>query len=74
MPIKPGSIIECDRLGPHGKPVVAVIGLADFDWAAYEQAYPDQVTPAQIADLGNKILAEQARNLFPELSERVYRN
>lgn len=72
MPIKPGSIIQCDRPGPHGKPCVAVIGYAG-DWACYEQAYPDQKTAMQIAANGDKISAEQARHLFPEFSERMYR-
>lgn len=74
MPVKPGSVIECDRLGPHGRPVVAVIGYAGFDWAVYEQSYPDQMAPDLIALHGDKLSAEEARNLFPDLSDRVYRS
>lgn len=70
--IKRGSIIECEELGPHGKPVVAVIGWI-HDWAAYEQAYPDQITPEDIADYGDKIGQDDARALFPELVDYFYR-
>ena len=46
--------------------VVAVIGHVN-DWAAYEQAYPDQTTPDDIARNGDKISQDQARELFPDL-------
>ena len=66
MPIKQGTILECDKLGPHGKPVVAVIGYAS-DFAVYEQSYPEQVTPSLIAANGDKVYIEHAKDLFPEL-------
>ena len=72
MAISPETIIECTELGPHGKPVVAVIGWA-HDWAAYEQAYPDQTTPEYIASNGDKIGREDALRLFPELHTLRYR-
>ena len=59
MTIKQGSIIECEELGPHNKPVVAVIRYV-HDWVAYEQAYSDQTTPKDIADYGDKIGREEA--------------
>jgi hypothetical protein len=67
-----GSIIMCEELSDHGKPVVAVIGWI-HDWAAYEQAYPDQTLPELIADRGDKISQEEARKLFPELENYKYR-
>ena len=72
MTIKSGSIIGCEELGPHGKPVVAVIGYV-HDWAAYEQAYLDQVTDEDIARFGDKIGRDEAIVLFPELSKLHYR-
>lgn len=70
--IKRGSIMECEELGPHGKPVVATIGWI-HDFAVYEQAYPDQTTPEYIASNGDKIGQEDARALFPELVDYLYR-
>jgi hypothetical protein len=70
--IKPDTILECNTLSRHGKPVVAVIGYA-HDWAAYEQAYPDQTTPEYIASNGDKISRDEAMELFPELSSLRYR-
>ena len=71
--IKRGQVLECDQPGPHGRPVVAVIGYAG-DWAAYEQAYPEQDTADLIAHQGDKIGEVQARNLFPELAKLRYRH
>jgi hypothetical protein len=72
MSIKAGTIIPCNELGPHGKPIVAVIGHIN-DWAAYEQAYPDQVTYDEIASNGDKIGRDEATTLFPELASLRYR-
>lgn len=72
MSFKPGTIIECSKPGPYGKPVVAVIGYIN-DWAAYEQAYPDQTTPELIAQSGDKVWREHALELFPELANLSYR-
>lgn len=72
MTLKTDSILECEEFGSHGKPVVAVIGY-NHDFAAYEQEYPDQVTPQDIADRGGKIGADEARRLFPELADYPYR-
>jgi hypothetical protein len=72
MTIKQGSIIECEQFGSHGKPVVAVVGYNN-DWAAYEQAYPDQTTPEYIASNGDKIGRDEANALFPELTHLRYR-
>ena len=66
------SFIEAAEPGPHGKPVVAVIGYG-HDWAAYEQTYPDQIGPDLIAHHGDKISEEQACDLFPELKNLSYR-
>ena len=68
MSIKPGSIIECAEMGPHGKPVVAVVGYAG-DWTAYEQSYADQHSPDLIARQGDKIGQDEAEELFPELAK-----
>ena len=65
--INPGTILECDQMGPHGKLVVAKIGDGG-DWAVYEQAYPDQDTSEGIARYGDKISKEVAEELFPELA------
>jgi len=65
--IKPGTVIESTMPGPHRRPVVAVIGYAS-DWSAYEQEYPDQVSPSDIARSGGKISHEQALVCFPEFS------
>lgn len=73
MPIRPGTIIPAKNPGPHGKPVVAVIGYAG-DWAAYEQSYPDQLDYQSIADNGDKIYVDDARKLFPEFATLAYRN
>ena len=70
--IKAGSKIECEYVGPHGKPVVAVIGFI-HDWAAYERAYDDQTTIDSIARNGDKIGEDEARELFPELKSYKYR-
>lgn len=72
MSIKRGQILECEQVGPHGKPVVAVIGFAN-DWAAYEMAYPEQTTPDLIARHGDKVGETDARLLFLELSKLRYR-
>jgi len=72
MPIRPGTIIPAKDNGPHGKPVVAVIGYAG-DWAAYEQSYPDQTTDQAIADNGDKLYVDDARALYPEFAILLYR-
>jgi len=72
MTIRRGSIIQCEELGPRGKPVVAVIGRI-HDWAAYEQAYQYQIEPEDIARFGDKISRDEAMALFPELSSLKYR-
>jgi hypothetical protein len=71
--IKAGSILECDLLSDKGRPVVAVIGYI-HDWAAYEQAYPEQDTPEYIASNGDKIGKDEALELFPELASLRYRS
>lgn len=68
----PGTILKSLELGPHGKPVVAVIGYAN-DWTAYEQSYPWQVSPELIAESGDKFGRERAEELFPELGHLRYR-
>ena len=70
MTIKRGSVIECTEAGPHGKPVIAVVGYAG-DWTAYEQSYPDQITPDLIARQGDKISQDAAEELFPELAKAL---
>jgi hypothetical protein len=72
MSIEPGTIIPCKELSPNGRRIVAVVGYAN-DWAAYEQSYPWQVTDIDIAQSGDKIWSEDAKRLFPELSDLRYR-
>lgn len=71
--LKSDLILTCEELGPHGRPVVAVIGYA-HDFAVYEQSYPDQYTPELIAQSGDKIYVDDARRLFPELKDYHYRS
>jgi hypothetical protein len=73
MSIKRGQVLECEQVGPHGNPVVAVIGFSN-DWAAYERSYPQQNTSDLIARHGDKIGENEARQLFPELAKLRYRN
>ena len=73
MSIKRGQILECEQVGPHGNPVVAVIGFSN-DFAVYEKSYPHLNTPDLIARHGDKVGETYARLLFPELSKLRYRN
>ena len=72
MSIKSGSVLECDQLGPHGRPVAAKIGY-NGDYFVAEQAYPDQDTPDLIARKGDKVSRGAAEKLYPELKNLYYR-
>ena len=69
--IKPETIIPSTSLSRSGYKVVAVIGWV-HDFAAY-QYYAD-TSDETCAGMGDKISAEEARELFPELKEYAYRH
>ena len=68
---KPGARIETDTLSDEGYKVVAVIGGID-DFAVYQGRGRWPVDT--IAREGDKISEEQARRLFPELSNYMWRS
>ena len=69
--IKPETIIPSTSLSSGGYKVVAVIGWA-HDFAAYQ--YYIGSSDETVAQSGDKISAEEARELFPELKDYIYRH
>ena len=67
---KPETIIPSTSLSRQGYKVVAVIGWAG-DFAAYQ--YYVNSSDEDCAARGDKISAEEARQLFPELKDYIYR-
>ena len=68
--IKPETIIPSTVPSRQGYKVVAVVGWAN-DFAAYQ--YYVTSSNEECARSGDKISSDEARSLFPELKDYIYR-
>jgi len=64
--IEPEELVPGDKLGYK---IIASVGQAGFDWAAYFG--PTTWTDAQICNNGDKLRESQATALFPTLAEKL---